>query len=300
VAGWLDQLLYIPYTAYRQVRWLLGDRSPFGATLKLTTRCTLHCRHCPWLDHPQPDLPLERWLEVIREVRARGARHLVLEGGEPTLRPDLPEIIAYAQSIQMKVSLATNATRPLDAYKPERFFISVDGLRETHDRLRGPGAFDRMVSNLPTARAPRFALVSLSIENVAEIESILEFFQDKVEGFWFSFVYDYRREDGLALSAEEKLKAGERILALRGRYRITNLPSYLRELGTDRACREWLLITVTADGVIHEGCMIRVQAGECRCADCELACHREFSDFIEPRLYFQHLRDYLEKIKPKD
>ena len=295
MAGALDRLLYIPYTAWRQVRWLLGDRSPFAATLKLTTRCTLNCRHCPWLDRSIPDAPLSKWREVIQEVRRRGASHLVLEGGEPTLRPDLPEIIAFGQSLGMKVTLATNASGPLDQYTPYRFLVSVDGRRETHDRLRGAGAFERLLANLPTARPPRIALVSLSRENVAEIEPILEFFKGRVEGFWFSFVYDYRKEDALALSAEEKRRAGAQILALRGKYPITNLPSYLRALGTDRPCRDWLLLTVTADGVIRQGCMVEAQAGECRCPDCELACHREFSDFVEPRLYFRHLWDYLRR-----
>jgi MoaA/NifB/PqqE/SkfB family radical SAM enzyme len=287
-------LLYIPYTAYRQVRWLFGDRSPFGATLKLTTRCTLHCRHCPWLDRPEPDLPFARWRELIVEVHRRGARHLVLEGGEPTLREDLPELIQLGQSLGMKVTLATNASRPLEAYTPDRFLVSVDGLPPTHDRLRGQGAAERLLQNLPGARPPRVALVSLSRENAGEIEELLAFYAGRVEGFWFSFVYDYRPEDRLALSAEEKRRAAERILRLRGRYPIVNLPSYLRSAGVPRPCRDWLLLTVTADGVIQPGCMAAV-SGPCRCDECELACHREFSDFVEPRLYLYHLRDYLRR-----
>src|SRR4030042_893767 len=133
----LKQLLYLPYLAYRQARWLLGDRSPLGATCKLTTRCTLHCRHCPWTKHSLPDLSTERWLGLIDEVRRWGARHLVLEGGEPTLREDLPEIIGHARKRGMRTTLATSATRDLFAYLPDRFLVSVDGLPENHDRLRG-------------------------------------------------------------------------------------------------------------------------------------------------------------------
>jgi len=289
------KLAYLPYTAYRQVRWLGGDRSQFGATLKLTTHCTLHCRHCPWLQDSRPDLPTERWKELIREVRDRGARHLVMEGGEPALREDLQELITFAQRLGMKVTLATNATRPLDQYTPDRFLISIDGLAETHDRLRGSGAFARLLENLPTARPPRHALISLSRQNIGEAVEVLEFFAGKLEGFWFSFVYDYEGRERLALSAAEKGRAGQMLIELKSRFPIINKSSYLQRLGRPRPCRDWLLTTVTADGEIHSGCMISALE-PCRCDECELACHREFSDFLEPRYYLSHLRDYLREL----
>jgi MoaA/NifB/PqqE/SkfB family radical SAM enzyme len=290
----MERLAYIPYAGYRQVRWLLGDRSPFGATLKLTTRCTLNCRHCPWLESETDDLPADEWKQIIREVFKLGARHLVMEGGEPTLRDDLQELISFARGLGMKVTVATNCTRPLDRYSPDRYLVSIDGLEEIHDHLRGPGAFKRLIKNLPTAKAERIALVSLSKENADQIEDVLSFFSGRVEGFWFSFVYDYGGKESLSLGAPGKKKAAAEILGLFKRYPIINKPSYLNRVGTSRECRDWLLYTVTADGVIHKGCMIEA-IDECRCDQCELACHREFSDFIDPRLYSYHLWNYLKK-----
>lgn len=288
----LQKLAYIPYVAYRQAKWMAGDRSPFGATLKLTARCTLKCRHCPWLDSDIPDLPGTAWKEIIRRMRELGARHLVLEGGEPTLREDLEDLIAYARSLKMFITLATNCTRPLDRYSPDRFLISIDGLEPAHDSLRGKGAFSRLVENLGTARAPRIALVSLSRENMGEIEGVLEFFTPRLEGFWFSFVYDYGSTEGLSLSREEKRRAAQRIMELGRSYPVINKPSYLRRVGTPRPCRDWLLYTVTADGQVHPGCMVDA-VEPCKCDDCELACHREFSDFVDPRLYPSHLWSFI-------
>lgn len=292
MSEWAERLAYLSYAAYRQARWLMGDRSPFGATLKLTTRCTLHCRHCPWTDHPEPDLPTARWKEIIAELEARGARHLVLEGGEPTLREDLQELIEFGQRRRLNVTVATNCTRSLEAFTPDRFLVSVDGMEETHDRLRGPGAFQRLLDFLPTAQAPRIALVSLSRINVHQLEDILADFTPRLEGFWFSFVYDYGTGEALGLSREEKQAAAARILARMAEYPIINKPSYLQRVGTERKCRDWLLYTVTADGRVHPGCMVEA-VGACRCEECELACHREFSDLLEPRLYPYHLRRYL-------
>jgi sulfatase maturation enzyme AslB (radical SAM superfamily) len=195
----------------------------------------------------------------------------------------------------MNVTLATNATRPLNSYTPDRFLISIDGLEETHDRLRGAGVFARLLENLPGAKPPRIALVSLSRENVAEAEKILEFFTGKIEGFWFSFVYDYKGREQLALDAKEKKQAGQMLLELKNRFPIINKSSYLKRLTCSRPCRDWLLATVTADGNIHTGCMISALE-TCRCEECELACHREFSDFLEPRYFFSYLFDYLLEI----
>ncbi len=287
-------LLHVPYTAWRGLRWLTGDRSPFGATLKLTTRCTLSCRHCPWLDDKTPDLPTGRWLEIIREVRRLGARHLVMEGGEPTLRDDLERLTRAGRAMNMRVTIATNATRPLDGYSPDRFLVSVDGLEETHDRLRGQGAFSRMLENLPGAKAPRIALVSLSRENVHELDDVLKFFKGRLEGFWFSFVYDYGGRESLALGREEKREAARRIMELSREYPVINKRSYLARVGTERPCRDWLLYTVTANGKIHPGCMVEA-VDACRCDDCELACHREFSDLADPALIPANLLEYLKR-----
>ena len=288
----VKKLSYIPYTAWRQVKWLAGDRSPFAATLKLTTRCTLKCRHCPWLDSETEDLPTQQWKEIIDKTYSLGARHLVMEGGEPTLRDDLNELIKHGQKKGMNVTLATNATRDLSAYTPDRFLVSVDGLEQTHDSIRGKGAFKRMKENLSSATSPTIALVSLSRENRDEIEEVLKYFTPLLDGFWFSFVYDYDCSEKLSLSPEEKKAAAKEIQALMNSYPIINKPSYLRRVGTKRQCRDWLLYTVTADGTVHKGCMVEA-IDDCRCDDCELACHREFSDFLDPRLYPYHFIDYL-------
>ncbi len=240
------------------------------------------------------DLPTSRWAELIADLARRGVVHLVLEGGEPTLREDLQQLVLCGRRHGMRVTVATNGTRPLQGYSPDRFLISVDGMEEVHDQLRGTGAFARLLEILSTARAPRTALVSLRRENRHQIREILDFFSGRVEGFLFSFVYDYGDSEPLALDREEKQAAAREVLGLMSRYRIVNTASYLRRAGTPRKCRPWLLRTVTADGVEQPGCMVdAVEA--CQCDQCELACHREISDFADPRFLQDYFRAYLKK-----
>ena len=135
--------------------------------------------------------------------------------------------------------------------------VSIDGLRDAHDRLRGKGTFNRVVENLSTTTVHKRALISLSRGNIHQLEDILAFFAPLVNSFWFSFVYDYHtRESHAALSSEEKKVAATKILSLWKTYPIANSLSYLNNIGSHRQCRDWLLSTVTSDGTVHSGCMI--------------------------------------------
>jgi hypothetical protein len=167
-------------------------------------------------------------------------------------------------------------------------------MQDTHDWLRGDGTFGRLVSNLSSARAPTVALVSLSKKNRHQVGDILEFFSNRVDGFWFSFVYDYQNVEPLALDRAGQQASAREILGLMSRYRIYNTVSFLKRVGTIRTCRPWLLTTVTVDGQEQSGCMVEALE-TCECGRCELPCHRELSDILEPRFYLDHLRTYIKK-----
>jgi MoaA/NifB/PqqE/SkfB family radical SAM enzyme len=291
---WARRRFHALYTLGRLLGWNLGDRSPFVATLKVTTRCALNCRHCPWTLNQVEDLPSSRWMEIIAALARRGVVHIVLEGGEPTMRNDLEELVLCGKRYGMRTTIATNGTRSLEDYSPDRFLVSIDGLEDVHDWLRGDGAFERLLEYLPTARAPRVALVSLCRKNHHQIREILDFFSGRVEGFWFSFVYDYDGVEPLALTREEMQAAAQEVLSLMSRYPIVNTSSFLRRVGILRKCRPWLLTTVTANGIEQPGCMVDA-LGTCRCNECELPCHREISDFVEPRFMLDHFMTYLKK-----
>ncbi len=130
-----------PYYLYRFIRWKLGNKSPITAVAKVTSRCNLKCKHCPWWKWDINEVDTERWFKALRDARKQGVIHLILEGGEPTIRKDINKIINYAKELGMLVMMITNGTNDLARYNPDNFWISVDGVGEVHDRLRGKGVF---------------------------------------------------------------------------------------------------------------------------------------------------------------
>lgn len=83
---------------YRNVSPFENDSpvNPRGL-IRINGHCNMSCAFC-FVDRTAPDFAVEGLQEEIRRMAEGGTRHLVLSGGEPTLHPQLPELIAYARS----------------------------------------------------------------------------------------------------------------------------------------------------------------------------------------------------------
>jgi MoaA/NifB/PqqE/SkfB family radical SAM enzyme len=121
----------------------------------LTHRCNLACEFC--CDGHNRSARTELDLSAIERFYGHlVAAQLSITGGEPTLRHDLAAILRAALRARVhSVSLNTNGLLPnrlesvlIDALgsseRPQlKVNISIDGFRDTHDRMRGlPGSFD--------------------------------------------------------------------------------------------------------------------------------------------------------------
>jgi len=116
--------------------------------------CNLACDYCCVVSGPLADprrLPAERIRSLVDEAEAAGMVGVFLTGGEPTIRPDLPELIEYVTD-RLPLTLLTNAMllrgsrwdrlRPLiEVGRPVAFQVSIDSATpERHDAHRGSGA----------------------------------------------------------------------------------------------------------------------------------------------------------------
>ena len=112
--------------------------------LALTSRCSLRCRYCSVDKTPYPELPAREWMGMVESfARLRRIELVSLEGGEPSLRQDLSEILKTCIDCAQKVKIVTSGAIPLDSLPQgllhhPRFFLelSMDGPREVHNFLR--------------------------------------------------------------------------------------------------------------------------------------------------------------------
>ncbi len=89
--------------------------APYRMDLALTYRCNNDCGHCyNARDRSFPELDTDHWKRILDQLWALGVPHIVFTGGEPTLREDLPQLIAYAESLGQITGLNTNGRRLSD------------------------------------------------------------------------------------------------------------------------------------------------------------------------------------------
>lgn len=119
---------------------------PLYAKIKLIYGCNLRCEMCQhWREHREPPLTIGRLREVLAELVALGCRKVHFSGGEPLLRPQVPDLTAHATALGMRVNLTTNGTladkdlaRRLAEAGLRGVNISLDSPeRKIHDRVRG-------------------------------------------------------------------------------------------------------------------------------------------------------------------
>lgn len=141
---------------YRQV-------SPRSALIRLGFRCNQRCALC-WQDRDWPDAPSEMYVRWLDEVAAAQRRDVCFSGGEPTIHPDLPALVARAAHHHgLEVSLQTNAIRlaradylaALVAAGLRTVFVSFHSAdAAVSDRMTGaPGTHGRTVAGIEACLA---------------------------------------------------------------------------------------------------------------------------------------------------
>jgi len=145
--------------------------APYRMDLALTYRCNNACAHC-YNDRPRnyPELPTAEWKRILDLLWQIGIPHIVFTGGEPTLRDDLPELIAHAESLGQITGLNTNGRRLSDPlYLQTLINAGLDHVQITleshdasvHDRMvRATGAWQETTQGIRNALATRLYVMT--------------------------------------------------------------------------------------------------------------------------------------------
>jgi len=114
--------------------------------VELTKKCNLSCAHCGSSctnqEEPQ-ELSADEWRNCISQMSEMGVEKIVFSGGEPILKEGLEEIIRHTYENGLKWGLVSNGLTLtndvillLKKYKPFAVGISIDGFKETHNKIR--------------------------------------------------------------------------------------------------------------------------------------------------------------------
>lgn len=257
---------------------VLGRKVPLLGCFKLTFNCNLKCRACPFHHRSKEDdahISWDKAIQALQELKRRGCRIVVFEGGEPLLWKDGPhdiyELVSYAKRYFMRVAVTTNGTLPLDV-PADVLWVSIDGLKQTHDSLRSD-SFDRMWANLQASTHTKIlAHFTMNKNNWHELDKLLERLREvpAFRGMTVQLFYPYGQgEEPLALSFAERKAALQKAIQLkRSGYPILNSIKMLAAMIENKwVCHDEILINVDPNGEITSGCYAK-NRGEVSCRDC--------------------------------
>lgn len=100
------------------------------ASVEITQRCNDRCPYCEQRKSDR-DMPLAEFVDLLDALEGEGVEAVALGGGEPTLHPALPELLAAVRERGLRAGLTTNASAPglvmalADARLLESFGISA-------------------------------------------------------------------------------------------------------------------------------------------------------------------------------
>lgn len=179
------------------------NERPFIAIWEVTQACDLACVHCRASAQPErhpQELTTEEGKRLIDQIAEWKVPVFVLTGGDPIKRPDLFEMIGYARSVGVRVSLTPSATPlltrgvvlRLKEAGLARLAVSMDGASaETHDAFRGlSGSFARTLDAVRWANEAGLPVqinTTFSRRNIGEIDAIVALMEKLRIALWSVF-----------------------------------------------------------------------------------------------------------------
>ncbi len=189
-----------------------------------TARCNLDCKHCyTYRLRGKPELPLEEKLRIAKSIGEEGVEYVNLTGGEPLIHPHFRHILLALHEHGVEKSVVTNATIVREdvaelLYRTETYvFASIEGPREVHDAVRGPGSYDAAVRGVELLRrkvGPLTIVATVNKINHQRVHEVVDYAASvDAEGVAVLPVMPVgrARETGIYVTASEYLGALRRV-----------------------------------------------------------------------------------------
>lgn len=241
-----------------------NKRYPFVLMLEPLYTCNLACIGCAVERHTgklKDRLPLETCLEAADIC---GAPAVSICGGEPTVYPELPELIEGLIERKRHIYLCTNAllmeTKVFGKIKPHKRLtvnVHLDGMRKTHDYVCDrEGVFDKAVEMIQESKALGYHVITNTTvfkeTDVEEVEELCDFLSGLgIDGMLISPGYQYESvERDIFLTRKDIQEKFQRILDISDRYRLQSTPMFLEFAAglRDYDCSPWSTVTFTPNG----------------------------------------------------
>lgn len=244
---------------------LQGNRRyPFVLMLEPLYTCNLACIGCAVERHTgklKDRLPVELCLQAVDECGAPGVS---LCGGEPTVYPELKELVDGIIERNRHIYLCTNALLMdekvfghIDPHKRLSINVHLDGMRETHDYVCArEGVFDKAIEMIKESKRLGYHTITNTTifkeTEISEVEELCELMASlDIDGMLISPGYQYESvEEDIFMTRQDTYEKFQRVLEISKKYRLTSTPMFLEFAAglRDYKCSPWSTVTFTPNG----------------------------------------------------
>jgi selenobiotic family peptide radical SAM maturase len=165
----------------------------------ITHRCDLHCKHC-YDRSRRDDVSLEQGQKILDQLRSfclsRHVRGQVsFSGGNPLLHPEFPALYRAARDRNLNLAILGNPVSEerldhiLQIARPAFYQVSLEGLRDHNDQIRGPGSFDAVLDFLALLQRKNIysmVMLTLTRANLDQVLPLAEVLRDRVDLFTYN------------------------------------------------------------------------------------------------------------------
>ena len=149
--------------------------TPIKIQWKITNKCNLKCKHCYLGKLDGFELPFEKADEIADRIINSNVMEVTISGGECLTYKGIEKIIKKFLINGIKVDVFTNALllkNVLDKIDSDilnksalLFYVSVDGLKSSHEQIRGKNTFDKTIENIKYAIEKGYPVVTNTVIN---------------------------------------------------------------------------------------------------------------------------------------
>lgn len=244
----------------------------------ITHACDLQCKHCYDRSKRSP-VKRDQAVRILEDLLSFCKNRHVLgqvsfTGGNPLLHPNFFEFYqaaadrGFVTAVLGNPTAGRNVERIVKIQKPAYFQVSLEGLREHNDFIRGEGNFDNVIAFLGVLREfeiPSQVMLTLTKNNLDQVIPLAEILRDSADSFTFNRLAQVGEAVDLSLPSpdeyrtflNEYLMAAERNPVMGLKDNLFNIIYYQRGKNFFGGCAGYgcsaafNFVAVLPDGEVH-------------------------------------------------
>lgn len=222
----ISQVIYL-------IKWFLGakffgKKKPLQSVIFVSDKCNLRCKHCSVYNNEPITKSFEQLKEEMRYCYALGSRFIDFEGGETTLwqdkDKDINSLIECAKQMGFySCTITTNAQKDFENSKADSIWVSLDGVGEVHEKVRGVGTFKRLEKNIQNSHYMNVSVnMAINTLNAEDVENVIEYVRKSpyIKSISLNFHTPFPKTEYLTIDKNKKIEILKKIIS----YKQKNYP----------------------------------------------------------------------------